>query len=175
MTSGLKGCYRDVVTDVMGKVRSDTGWRSNLIVENCDRLLAAMMKRHEGLQGILYLSVGEGQDEWDAAQPTITPSNSKLNKELLRRPLEADQIAYLEGQNQEPTNHLEITAEFHGADLVSNSFQSLREFGLFGGNATEAPDSGFMINYVIHPRIDLTPEVTLIRRVRLKFNNTAAA
>ena len=132
-----------------------------------------MMKRHEGMRGILYLAVGEGEDEWDATQPTPTPSISKLRKELLRQLLEADQITYLDNQNQEPTNHLEITAKFFGADLVSNGFQSLREFGLFGGDAIEVTDSGFLINYVIHPRIDLTPEVTLTRRVRLNFQNTA--
>jgi hypothetical protein len=60
-----------------------------------------------------------------------------------------------------------------GEDLVSNGFQSLREFGLFGGNATEAPDSGFMIDYVIHPRIDLSPGDTLERRVRLTFASGA--
>ena len=174
MTSGLKGYYRDVVTDVTGRVRSNTGWRLNLIVKNCDRLLAAMMKRHDGMQGILYLAVGEGEEGWDLAQPTPIPSTSKLTKELLRQPIEADQIVYLDSQIQEPTNHLEITAEFHGAGLVTNGFRSLREFGLFGGNANEAPDSGFMINYVIHPRIDLNPDATLTRRVRLNFHNTAA-
>jgi hypothetical protein len=47
----------------------------------------------------------------------------------------------------------------------------LREFGLFGGDATGANDSGYLINYVIHPRLDVAAGNTLARRVRLTFSS----
>jgi hypothetical protein len=52
--------------------------------------------------------------------------------------------------------------------------QTLREFGLFGGDASEAPNSGYLVNYVVHPRLDLRPGETLSRRVRLSFRSSEA-
>jgi hypothetical protein len=45
--------------------------------------------------------------------------------------------------------------------------RTVREFGLFGGDASGDRDSGYLINYVIHPRLDLQAGATLTRRLRL--------
>jgi len=47
--------------------------------------------------------------------------------------------------------------------------QPLREFGLFGGDATRTPNSGYLIDYAIHPRVDLTRTMTLTRTVRQSY------
>lgn len=175
MTQLIKGCYYDVLTDSQGHVQWDSGWRLNLIVQQCDVLLAALMKGHPDLQGILYWAVGEGEKDWDALCPSPRPDDTHLATEIARQALAPEQIVYLDdaGKPMEPpstpSNCLEITAEFKGEDVVLSGWQPLREFGLFGGDATEAPDSGFMIDYVIHPRVDLTPEATLKRTVHLTF------
>ena len=172
MTQLIKGCYRDVLTDSQRRVQWDSGWRSNLVVHNCNRLLAALMKRHEGMDGILYWAIGEGAADWDSILPSPLLTTSRLTSEVARQALAADGIVYLDDANEPietPSPRLEVTAEFQGEDFVSNGFQPLREFGLFGGDAAEAPDSGLMIDYVIHPRIDLTPGMALSRQLRLTF------
>jgi len=175
MTQLIKGRYHDALIYSQGLVQWDSGWCPNLIVQGCNVLLAALMKRHPDTQGILYWAVGEGEKDWDALCPSPRLGDSRLTTEIARQALTPDQIVYLDngGEPTEPpstpSDCLEVRAEFRGEDLVSNGFQSLREFGLFGGDATEAPDSGFMIDYVIHPRIDLSPGDTLNRKLRLTF------
>ena len=171
MTPLLKGCYRDVLTDSdsNSRIRRNSGWHPNLIVNTCNVLLAALLKRHEGMQGILYLAIGEGENNWDSSSPAPLPTTTRLAKEVARNKLVEDQILYLNaaGQSETPTNQLEITTLFKGEDFASD--QPLREFGLFGGDATDDQDTGYLIDYVIHPRVDLTPTITLTRKVRLSF------
>jgi hypothetical protein len=125
------------------------------------------------MQGILFLALGEGSSDWDGG--TTIPSKKttvKLVKEILRMAISPDEITYLDNTNQSsstPTDQLQITVEFEGARLVEKHITVLREFGLFGGNASDKPDSGYMINYVIHPRINISPDMTLIRELRLRF------
>jgi hypothetical protein len=174
MIMHIQGSYRDAVTDSQGRVQWSSSWRSNLIVHDCSVLLAALLKRHRGLRGILYWAVGEGKKEWDALCPSPRLSDSRLAVEIRRQA--PDRIVYLDDAGQPsrtPTSCLEVTAAFKGQDLVRKGFRSLREFGLFGGDATEAPDSGFMIDYVIHPRIDLSPTDKLERKLRLTFASGA--
>lgn len=170
MTLLIQGYYHDVWTDSQGRTRWDSGWHPNRVVHTCSLLLAALLKREEGMQGILYWAVGEGERGWDTLCPSPQLDDTQLAAEVARQALIPEQIVYLDDAgvpSGSPTACLEVTAEFAGEDLVSSGFQSLREFGLFGGNATDALDSGLMIDYVIHPRIDLTPGDTLTRRLRL--------
>lgn len=172
MTQLIKGCYRDVLTDSQGRVQWASGWRPNLIVQRCNVLLAALMKGHLNMGGILYWAVGAGEDDWDTTPPSPLVTTSQLTREVDRKALTEEHIVYLDHADKpmdSPSNRLEITAIFKGEDFVSNDTQPLREFGLFGGDATETPDSGLMIDYVIHPRVDLKPETILSRKLRLTF------
>jgi len=169
MTPLLKGSYCDILTDSNSRVLQNSGWRPNLIVHTCNVLLAALLKRHKDLKGILYLAIGEGENNWDSSRPAPLPTTTRLAKEVSRNKLVEGQILYLNaaGQSETPTNQLEITTLFKGEDFASD--QPLREFGLFGGDATDDPDTGYLIDYVIHPRVDLTRTMTLTRTVRLSF------
>ncbi len=172
MTHSIQGCYRDQLFDNSTKLVQDCGWRSNQIVNDCNRLLAALMKGHGNLAGVLYLAVGEGLPQWDGDVPQPSPTASHLTNELVRRALKPADIIFLDNSNQPshtPTSRLEINCQFTGEDFSQNRVQPLREFGLFGGDASEAADSGFMINLIIHPRIDLTNNTTLNRTLRLDF------
>lgn len=171
----IKGCYCDVITDSQGRVQQ--GWRSNLIVRNCNLLLAALMKNDKkndkNIQGILYLAIGEGEDYWDSSRTAPLMTTSKLAKEVARLEITENQVVYLDKLDKPVetiSNRLEMTIKFRGEDFISNGFQTIREFGLFGGDATGEPNSGFMINYVIHPRIDLTSDLTFTRKLRLTFS-----
>ncbi|MGA1870550.1 MAG: hypothetical protein ACMUJM_18600 [bacterium] len=172
MNQLLRGKYRDIITTAKGTVQWKSGWRSNLIVDKCSVLLAALMKQDEAMGGILYWAVGEGQKEWDLQAPAPSLTISQLTKEVYRQSINVAQIIYID-QNEQPsqtaTDRLEVTMEISGEDIISDGFQSLREFGLFGGDATVNPNSGLMIDYVIHPRIDLTSSTRLLRTVQLTF------
>jgi len=173
----IKGSYNDLLLDGHNRVRLDRGWHPNLIVGDCNRLLAALMKGQQGLGGILYLAVGEGLKEWDAALPHPQPAATRLSAEILRRPIPTEQIIFLDSAGQPaavPTGRLQISIELTREDFPANGFQPVREFGLFGGNATADAGSGFMINHVIHPRIDITPGLTLCRVLRLDFSQGPA-
>ncbi len=173
MIRSIEGIWRDVLFDSGSRVRWDSGWRSNLIVDSCNVLLASLMKRQEGVQGILFWAVGQGERDWDSVSPVPMLGDSLLTNEVARLAISPEQIVYVNEENQpveDPTTRLEVTAEFKGQDLVPNGTQTLREFGVFGGDATREPDSGLMIDYVIHPAIVLTPEVRLSRRLRLTFS-----
>ncbi len=172
MTHAIRGSYHDTLIDHQGRICLESVWHSNTIVQNCNTLLAALMKSERGMSGILYFAVGEGESDWDSMRPNPMFTTSQLTTEVRRVVLNDNDIAFLDNTGQPsktPTNQLEITINLRGEDFVSRGHQSFREFGLFGGNATETSDSGFMINYVIHPRIDLVPGMTLNRRLRLNF------
>ncbi|MBI5558482.1 MAG: hypothetical protein HY885_12680 [Deltaproteobacteria bacterium] len=174
----IKGSYNDRLLDGQKKVRLDRGWRPNLIVAGCNRLLAALLKNEAGVGGILFLAVGEGLKEWDSTLAQPQPADSRLIKEILRRPIASEEILFLDSAGlpaAAPTGRLQISIQLTRDNFPANGFQPVREFGLFGGNATPEPDSGLMINHVIHPRIDITAGLTLRRTLRLDFAQGYAA
>lgn len=184
----IKGVYCDVLKNSHGDTIKKTTWRSNAIVSRCDFLLAALLKGEAGLGGIQYWAVGNGLDTWDGDPPSPSIDTTQLVSEVKRLDVSSS-IIYLQKdpENQgeyiaspDPTNILEIKVEIDGADpAFSGSARSLREFGLIGGEAAGSPSREYLIDYVIHPRIDLTDNDTLTRRLRLTFdtatNNSSAA
>lgn len=174
MKVAIAGRYRDLIEGRQGRLRLDSGWRSNRVVARSSVLLAALMKRQEGMAGILYWAVGQGEAAWDSRLPSPRAGDTRLTSEVARQALPPEGIIYLDAAGrptETPTNRLEITAEFTDEDLVTDGFQPLREFGLFGGDATATPDTGLLIDRVIHPRIDLSPGDTLRRTLQLSFIN----
>ena len=167
----LKGIYRDIIRkDTV--LQSDSGWRSNRIVSSCDRLLAALLKNTNGISGISYLAIGTGDKSWDTTPPSPTPDALHLFKEVKRYPVTNAQISFIdfsEITSADPTGTLLITMTISGSSLTNGTAVQLREFGLFGGNATGNANSGNLIDYIIHPRIDITPDLTIERTVKLVF------
>lgn len=175
MAKRITGKYNDSLTDNGVQSAWTSGWRTNRIVLKCDRLLSALLKGEAGIQGLLYLAVGEGEAVWDDSNPDPAETATQLRNELIRYPLAAEQITFLDSVGQPtsaPTHRLQITVEIKGTDFVLTGYQSLREFGLFGGDASVTPNSGYLINYVIHPRIDIIPSATLTREMELNFRST---
>lgn len=171
---GLQGQYRDRLIK-RGHVVHDGGWRSNRIVNNCHRLLASLMKGQVNMDGILFLAIGKGLPFWDEVIPETNETVIKLTDEWLRQPVLPENIEFLDQNDlpsDQPTEHLRIIVEFDGEQLLENGYQSLREFGLFGGDANTDANSGFLINYVVHPRIDITARATLKRELHLRFGIT---
>lgn len=178
MIQQITGKYYDALTSIDSDNCWKRGWCSNRIVSRSNVLLAALMKGEVDLQGILYLAIGEGNPDWDDAGNPVTPDVQQLHNEVLRHPLAVEEITFLDPLDQPsatPSSRLEIAVDFIGNDIVETGYQSLREFGLFGGDATASANSGYLINYVIHPRIDMTPNATLTRKLHLDFDSPAPA
>ena len=167
----LHGTYRDEVHDWHNHLLFDSGWSANTIVETAWPLIAGLLKNDANLAGILFWAVGAGDPAWDGARVAANPATRQLHDEVQRLPLPPENIAYLDLNDatvDTPTHRLEISASFSWP----NQAQTLREFGLFGGDATATKDSGYLFNYVIQPRIELPAGATLTRRLRLRLHPT---
>ena len=164
----MRGIYRDVVDDPEGRRLHDTGWASNTIVRSAWPLLAALLRGEEKLGGLRFWAVGAGDPAWDAAPVAASPETKKLHAEIERLKVPTEAISYLDTQGtptQTPTPRLEVSLTFSwGTALV------LREFALVGGDAEEKPGTGYLVNYVVHRRIDLPKSSKLTRKLRLTLD-----
>lgn len=168
----ITGTFRDLLLDDAGQVLYDSGWRQNAIMSGCRVLLAALIKG-DAEAGIKYWAVGEGQAAWDTAPPT-TIDRTRLQSEVARQAIAAPQIQFWNTQWQTPGNDmpsstpsfaLDIRAEFKEAIWG----KTLREFGLFGGNAAAGANTGYLINHKVHTPLQVPSGATLQRRLVLTF------
>lgn len=149
-----KGTWKIVLEHEDGTVEV-IGPKTNDIVINGKILMAALMK-NDALypNGIQYLAVGSGDSDWDTQG---TPDPSFANTTLLdevdpggRKVPES--IVYLDGPAGSPTLTpsaiIQVKTRFEKTDLPAGGVY-IREYGLFGGNATSVKDSGLMFN-VLH-------------------------
>lgn len=171
--AALRGEYRDVLRDPGGRIVWDRGWRSNAIVGDCRRLLAAFMRGTPTVNGLLGLQVGGGLDAWDASGPPQATSGQTALVDP--HPFTADAtkltIDFLDGGTvaASPTNKLQIQANL-GNQVpnwpdANHPTGNLREFGLVAKLGTTT----VLINYVTHPVIAKDPASTLERTIWLTF------
>ena len=141
----------------------------NTVVDDCSRLIASLMKGQAGHKGITYWAVGSGAGTWDNANPPEpTVGDTRLFNETFRKAINASDITFLDSSNNPTTsvtNKLQISVTF--AEEEANG--ELREFGLYGGNATSNKDSGVMINRKTHGLIYKTSGMRLERTIRIVF------
>jgi len=169
------GIYQDCLKAADGSLLWQSDWRDNLVVESCNILLASLMKREAGISGILYWAVGSGEGTWDALMPSPEPTDTQLQNEVARKNIVADDIVFLDAAgvpSETPTARLQVSATFGDEELGGEGTVSLREFGLFGGDATGEADSGLMIDYVIHPSVTLEPGMSLTRNLHFTFGGS---
>ena len=156
----ITGRYRDARIMRAG-ARTESPWRSNLIVSGCYRLVTALMRSDPGTAGVLWWAIGTGDGPSDPAQ-------TKLQAEFHRRRVRFGDMAFLDDAgrvSRRPTQHLQVRAAFQADRLA----EVPREFGVFGGDATEALGSGTLINRVVHDPIDLADGDVLERELVLSF------
>ena len=171
----LRGEWRDVVRDAQsGRLLLDTGWDHNQVQDSNATLLAMFFR--EFLQGVpaivagpQYLAIGHGQPSWDTVPPTILQTDTTLSDEFYRQQVQAAEVGYID-----PVTKLPVGGPTRAIQLVMNigpaqGNGTWREFGFFGGDATAALDSGFMINWVAHSRIDKDITMSVVRTVRFTF------
>lgn len=160
------------VTDVI--INKENGEREvreyyNTVVDGCAKLIASFMKNETGFKGITYWAVGSGEETWSNTNPpNPVTSASKLVNEIYRKPISASNITFLD-ENDKPTENITTKLEIKLQFLENEANGALREFALFGGDATGTKGSGIMINHKIHPIIYKTSSIILERTIRLIF------
>ena len=155
----IKGEYRDALSS-NGEIILDTGWKSNAIMEDYGRFLAALMKKDfNGMAGIDYMAVGSGSDNnssvfkdkvvkffnWlnesdsgDNPGPLeIRKKNEKGYYWVWAKEIDADGIKYLDEDKKEVvgpdkiTNHLKIDLKFEEKEPCNDALV-FKEFALLG-------------------------------------------
>jgi len=155
-------------------------WEENLIVVGFSKLACALFKIN-GYTGLQYWAIGQGEytsgnpavSSWDTMTPAQRAAKSYtsmtgLYNETHRRPVLMDFLDSNNNVTTSVTNRLEVRATF-GTD-ITNVY--LREFGIFGGNATSTLGSGLMIDHKAHAVIAFNidaAEMILNRTLRLIF------
>lgn len=137
----------------------------NLVVSSFLNLVMSLMKGQPGYSGITYWAVGSGADSWDTTPVDPVVGATRLTQEIGRVAIPANEIVFLDNQyaeSQTPTNILQIKHTFG----INDCNGKWREFGLFGGTATSALNSGVMVNKRHHGVITKTTEVTIERTMR---------
>jgi hypothetical protein len=142
----------------------------NTVVDDCSKLIACLMKAQAGYSGVTYWAVGSGLGTWDNANPPAPATTDvKLTTETFRKAIvPSTDIKFLDASNVETasiTNKIQIKVTF--SETEANG--ELREFALFGGNASATANSGLMINRKTHGLIYKTSGMKLERTIRLVF------
>lgn len=143
----------------------------NLVVNTFMNLITCLLKGQSGYAGIQYWAIGQGSASWDSQDEPPTPSltDTRLASEIGRVAISAGDISFLNSSYEvvsSPTNILQIEHTFGEGDCNGK----WREFGIFGGNATETLNSGLMINRRTHGVITKTSDMTVKRTMRFTLN-----
>ena len=137
----------------------------NLVVDSFLNLVMCVMKGQNGYNGLQYWAVGSGSYTWDNTPVDPQSDETRLTSEIGRVPLSPDCFSFLNSDYEVvdvPSNILQIRRVF--TETECNGVW--REFGIFGGNATETANSGIMINKRHHGVITKTNEMKVERIMR---------
>jgi hypothetical protein len=145
-------------------------WEFNQIQNSFLSLLAAWCRAESGYARIGFMGIGSGLVGWDTTPPSKPYSQSQLTTEYYRLTIPQGDIVFIDPSTNVPTggtpsSKIEVTVSIGTGDANG----TMREFGLFGGQATSSLDSGSMVNWVIHDRIDKDASFELQRKVRIEF------
>lgn len=141
----------------------------NLVVDSFLKLIMSLCKEESGYSGIQYWAIGSGETSWDDNIPNPEINATRLTSELGRVQIDKSEISFVTADGDKsdtPTNILQIKHIF-GADDCNGLW---REFGIFGGNATEEANSGIMINKRHHKLLTKTNEMSIERTMTFTLN-----
>lgn len=164
----FKGIVKDRILDAEGNLIEERDWDSNLVVNTASVVIAALMMGLSGYAGCTWWAVGSGSSSWDTSPPNPSNTDSVLTNEVYRKQIPAGAISFIDSNGNvtaTPTNTIQIQITFG----TSEANYPLREFGIFGGNATSTANSGLMINHKIHPVITKTSAIQLQRTLKFTW------
>jgi peptide/nickel transport system substrate-binding protein len=159
----VSGQYQDTLLHAAdGREIMRGAVRPNIIVYRSLDLIGGLLGNQGSLQGILYWAVGSGDESWDAEAPVPERTTLRLVNETFRKRVDPVQdISY-----DRETQTLVVQVRLEAGEVTG----TLREFGLFGGDASPMPNSGYLINHVIHPAVEMDDESVHQRELRLSFS-----
>jgi hypothetical protein len=135
----------------------------NVIVNSASILVARLLKDStEPAGGITYLAVGTGHSGWNTQNPPApTVSQSSLEAELARKHISSSHTNFVDPSTGDPINTPTNVVDFAVTFSESDAVGPIVEMSLFGGDATDAINSGTMVNYRTFPVINKTNSMTL--------------
>lgn len=163
----IKGEYTDTIRYANGDVEVVKG--ENLIVDGLLRLVTTLLGVKSGYTGLKYWAVGQGNSSWDTSTPDALTTDTELTNEIGRKQISASDMTWVTSSGSDsstPTNRLKVRVTFGANECVG----TWREFGLFGGNATDSRNSGIMINHKNHSVITKTNEMEIEREIIFTFS-----
>jgi len=141
----------------------------NIIVDVASILVARLFKDNsEPANGAFALALGTGNPAWDPfSPPAATTTQTTLEAEVIRKQFASiNFIDTLGAVSATPTNVVDFTTFFSESEAADTP---LLEMGLFGGDATLAPNTGTMINFRTFKVINKSSTSTLTITWRLTF------
>ena len=148
----LRGAFRD---RLVGPRRPpvEGPWRPNLVVWSALDLIGLLLCSRT--QGVTFLAVGAGDPAWDdeapepdRAEPGSRTSSTASGSIPVRR---------------SRTTRRRASSKLHAAIGPGKATGTLRELGLFGGDASPRPGSGTLVNHGVHPALQKAVGDTLKR------------
>jgi hypothetical protein len=188
----IKGQYRDVIIR-NGNVLQDRGWKSNTIVADYGRFLAALMKKDFCASvGLEYLALGSGSQDNDVFRIKMIDYFQWINEDETRtgamildndwvwaKGIEPGNIKYLDTagiMTNEITNRLEIEVKIAQGEPTDSTL-NFQEFALLGIDKDEQGKFDiarmFLVNYVSHGPITKDKDMELSRSIKLLFPLTS--
>jgi len=131
---------------------------SNIIVDSIGVLIAGLILGHPPFLTAtpnLFMAWGSGDSAWDIlldnGKSNEAVTNTQLVNETFREPLQTVEfLDNLDVCTNTPTDRL----EFMGRLSAGENPTQVREFGIFGGDASLTANSGQMMNHIIIPLRD---------------------
>ena len=143
---------------------------SNIIVNTSSLLIARLLKdSSEPQNGIAYLALGSGSEDWDAATlldpPAPTTSQTRLLREFYRKAI--DSSTFVHPQTGEPTSSITNIVDYCVTFGEGEAVGPIVELGLFGGDGTDEINSGTMFNWLTFPVVSKTSRMVINIIVRI--------
>ena len=152
----VRGAFRDRL-EGPDREPVEAPWQANLVVWSALDLIGALLCNRS--RGVTYLAVGAGDPAWDANPPPPDRGRTALTAEVLRVRVEPG-----EGLTHDPRTG-RVTVRVSLGPRTANG--TLRELGLFGGDASPRPGTGTLVNHSVHPALQKRAGDTLVRELRL--------
>ena len=182
MGLGAQGRWRDQLVYADGRIVM-TPWRHNQIQNLASTIAASLFRRFDEVspgnvppvfEGIKYMAVGRGDVSWDALPIGSIPqpvAQATLEDEFFRKEIQPTEMSFLDPDDPAypviagPSRMIQVEVTL----TSSEANDTHREFGLFCGQTAGALDSGLIMNWIAHRRIDKDTTLTINRTVQILF------
>lgn len=174
---GLRGRWKDDYNFADGRILLGK-WSPNQIQDLAATVLAGMARRaHEdasfvGFNGITYLAIGSGLVGWDVTPPMLDVTDTTLTTEYFRKAVGIPDLNFVDPtlpSGSPPIGTASRKFSVVVTLLPAEANGAMREFGLFGGQATGALDSGLIFNNVAHALINKDVSLTITRTIEIEI------